>query len=143
MFVIGTTLLFAAVIASWDSSINKMTSNMEYSLLITLTNIWSELEKVLFIEVFCGTTYYRQTQFNTDLYKYSSFTVTTDYIDSTQISMMIFYSSMSYDYLEEYIPHTWKDVLGKNWITCWDSWSKDQGGLGTIGNRICLALPIE
>ena len=48
------------------------------------------------------------------LYKYSSFTVTTDYIASTQISMMIFYSSMSYEYLEEYIPYTWKDVLGKN-----------------------------
>ena len=27
---------------------------------------------------------------------------------------MIFYSSMSYDYLEEYIPYTWKDVLGKS-----------------------------
>ena len=43
--------------------------------------------------------------------------MTTDYIASTQISMMIFYSSMSYDYLEEYIPYTLKDVLGKNLLT--------------------------
>ena len=27
--------------------------------------------------------------------------------------MMVFYSSMTYDYLEEYVPFTWKDVLGK------------------------------
>ena len=88
---------------------------MEYSLSLPLPTSDQNWKRVLFIEIFCCTTYYdRQTQFNTDLYKYSSFTVTTDYIASTQISMMIFYSSMSYDYLEEYIPYTWKDVLGKN-----------------------------
>ena len=33
-----------------------------------------------------------------------------------QATMMIFYSSMTYDYLEEYVPFTWKDVLGKKHI---------------------------
>ena len=41
----------------------------------------------------------------------------TDAMAAGTISMMIFYSSMSYDYLEEYLPYTLKDVLGKNLLT--------------------------